>query len=279
MRHEEGRFVGVGGLGIHHQSWRPDGPARGVVVLAHGASEHSSRYAWTGQRLAERGYALHALDHRGHGKSDGPRAFIDRMSHAVADLDRLVALAREAHPGVPLFLLGHSVGGCIAIAHALEHQGKLDGLLLSAPVAALAAASLPLRLAGRVLSVVAPRTGVYRVDAAAVSNDPEVVAAYEADPLNHHGKLPARTVAELADAVEGFERRAAELSLPLLVMHSPQDALVPYEGGEMIHARASSQDKTLLRYDGFAHELLNEPERDRVLADIAGWLDARAPGS
>jgi len=277
MKHEEGHFDGVGGLRIHHQRWLPEGPVRAAVVLAHGASEHAARYAWTGEQLAGRGYALHALDHRGHGKSAGPRAYIDRMANAVADLDRLVSLTREDHPGRPLFLLGHSMGGCVAIAYALEHQAKLEGLLLSAPLAALEAAPLALRIAGRVLSVVAPKTGVYQVDATAVSSDPAVVADYEADPLNHHGKLPARTLAEIADAIRTFDRRAPELSLPLLVMHSPQDALVPFAGAEMIHSRASSADKTFVRYDGFAHELLNEPERRRVLDDIAGWLDARAP--
>jgi alpha-beta hydrolase superfamily lysophospholipase len=276
LTHEEGTLDGVGGLRLYRQAWLPDGDVKAVVVLSHGASEHSSRYAWVAGQLTAAGYALHALDHRGHGKSEGTRAYIDRLANAVTDLDGLVDVAAAQHPGVPLFLLGHSMGGCLAIAYALEHQDRLDGLLLSAPLAALEAAPLPLRIAGRVLSVIAPKTGVYQVDANGVSNDPAVVADYVQDPLNHHGKLAARTLGELAGAIGSFPARVGELTLPLLVMHGPDDKLVPYAGGEMVHAGAGSQDKTFIRYDGLAHELLNEPERQRVVDDITGWLNARA---
>jgi acylglycerol lipase len=260
---------------IFHQAWVTGEAPRAVMVLAHGASEHSGRYAWVGEQLVARGIAVHALDHRGHGRS-GKGAYIDRMAHAVADVGTLVEHARAAHPGAPVFLLGHSVGGCIAIAYAIEHQDRIDGLALSAPLAALEAAPLPLRIAGRVLSVVAPRTGVVDIDASAVSRDPAVVRDYEADPLNHHGKLPARTVSELADAIATFHDAAPRLELPLLVMHSPLDRLTPFAGGKMIHDRASSPDKTFIAYDELFHELLNEPEREQVLADLAGWIDARA---
>lgn len=275
MRHEEGHFDGAGGVSIYRQAWLPDGPPRAVVVLAHGGSEHSGRYAWVGERFAARGIALHALDHRGHGRS-GKGAYIDRMANAVADVGTLVEHARAQH-GQGVLLFGHSVGGCIAIAYALEHQDRIDALALSAPLAALSAAPLPLRLVGRLLSVVAPHIGVVDIDATAVSRDPEVVRDYEQDPLNHHGKLPARTVAELAGAIDGFEAAAPRLELPLLVMHSPLDRLTPIAGARMIHDRASSDDKTFIVYDELYHELLNEPEREQVLEDLAGWLLARAP--
>jgi alpha-beta hydrolase superfamily lysophospholipase len=249
---------------------------RAVVVLAHGASEHSGRYAWTAERLAERGYATHALDHRGHGRSDGGGgAYIDRMDHLVEDLDALVHAAADEHPDVPLFLLGHSMGGCLALAYALAHQDKLDGLVLSAPLAALEAASLAQRAAGRVLSVVAPRLGVFDIDSSGVSRDPAVVRDYDEDPLNHHGKLPARTVAELANTISAFHDAVPRLTLPMLLMHGTDDPIVPPHGTEMVNERAGSEDKTFIRYDGLYHEILNEPERDRVVGDIADWLDER----
>lgn len=272
MIHDEAELEGVGGLRLFRQAWVPAGDVKAVVALAHGASEHSGRYGWVGEQMAARGYALHALDHRGHGRS-GKGAYVDRLRHAVGDLDRLVMTAAAGHPGKPVFLLGHSFGGCLSIAYAIEHQDRLDGLLLSAPLAALEAAPLPLRVAGHVLSVIAPRAGVYDIDPTAVSNDPQVVADYEQDPLNHHGKLPARTVAEIANAVASFPSRVAAITVPLLVMHSPQDRLVPFAGAEMVHAGAGSPDKTFIRYDGLAHEILNEPERERVMDDITGWLD------
>jgi alpha-beta hydrolase superfamily lysophospholipase len=272
---DEGRLEGEGGLGIFWQAWLPASGPRAAVVLAHGASEHSGRYAWTGERLAERGYALYAVDHRGHGRSEGPRAVIDRMDNAVEDLNQLVAIACSRHGDRRPFLLGHSMGGAVALAYALRHQEELEGLVLSAPLAALEAASPVTRWTGILLSAVAPRLGVYEIDSTAVSRDPEVVRAYDADPLNHHGKLPARTVAELTAAVGRFPVEVPRLTLPLLVMHGTADRLTPPEGSEMVHAGVASGDKTILRYDGLYHEILNEPERDRVVGDILAWLDAR----
>jgi alpha-beta hydrolase superfamily lysophospholipase len=197
------------------------------------------------------------------------------MAHVVADLDALVDRAAAAHPGRPLFLLGHSMGGCVALAYAIKYQDKLDGLLLSAPVAVLAAASPATRIAGHVLSIVAPRLGVYDIDSTTVSRDPAVVQDYDRDPLNHHGKLPARTVAELSSTVGRFPEQLPRLTLPLLVMHGTADRLVPPAASDLVDARASSEDKTYLRYEGLYHEILNEPERDRVVGDIADWLDER----
>src|SRR5204863_8513498 len=134
------------------------------------------------------------------GRSSGARAVIDRIDNAVADIGTVVERATSEHPGIGRpFLLGHSMGGCLALAYATRHQETLAGLALSAPVAVLEAASPLQRLAGRVLSAVAPKLGVFEIDSATVSRDPEVVRDYDADPLNHHGKLPARTVAELSN--------------------------------------------------------------------------------
>jgi acylglycerol lipase len=277
-RHEEGRFKGEAGLEIYWQAWLPEGEPRAVVVLAHGASEHGGRYAWTGEQLNARGYAVYAIDHRGHGRSAGGRAVIDRMSNAVEDLHTLVERARGAHPERPLVLLGHSMGGCVALAYTIEHEDALDALVLSGPLAVLEAASPVQRVAGRVLSAIAPSLGVVAIDSTAVSRDPAVVADYDSDPLNYHGKLPARTVAELSGAIEGFAEAVTRFRLPLLVMHGTADRLVPIAGGEMVAERAGSEDKTFKRYDGLFHEILNEPERQQVLDDMADWLDARFPG-
>jgi acylglycerol lipase len=275
--HEEGRFKGEGGLEIYWQAWLPEGEPRAVVVLAHGASEHGGRYAWTGEQLNARGYAVYAIDHRGHGKSAGGRAVIDRMGNAVEDLHTLVERAGGAHPGRPLVLLGHSMGGCVALAYTEEHEDALDALVLSGPLAVLEAASPAQRIVGRVLSAVAPSLGVVAIDSTAVSRDPQVVTDYDDDPLNYHGKLPARTVAELSKAIEGFPEAVTRFKLPLLVMHGTADRLVPIAGGEMVAERAGSEDKTFKRYDGLFHEILNEPERQQVVNDMADWLDARFP--
>jgi acylglycerol lipase len=275
LQHRSGHFDGAGGVDIFWQAWLPDAAPRAVVGLAHGASEHSGRYAWTGEQLAARGYALYALDHRGHGQSGGSRALVDSIGNVVADVGTLLSLAAvQSGGGAKPFLLGHSMGGLIALAFATRRQDEIEGLIVSAPVAVLEAASPVQRLAGHVLSVVAPKLGVYEIDSSTVSRDPAVVHDYDADPLNYHRKLPARTVHEMATEVGRFPESLARITVPLLVQVGTGDELVPPISSELVYERASSEDKTIKRYDGLYHEILNEPERDAVVADTLAWLDA-----
>jgi acylglycerol lipase len=274
-RHEESELAGVGGLRIYWQSWRPDSEARAVIVIAHGASEHSGRYAHVAARLVDEGYAVYAIEHRGHGRSDGPRALIDRLKNAVSDLQCLVVQAAGAHPDAPVFLLGHSMGGTVALVYTLRHQDRLSGLILSGPLAALEAAPPHLRILGRVLSTVAPRRPLIAIDAGLISRDPAVVRAYADDPFVYHGKLPARTVAELARAIDSFPDGVPAITIPTLIMYGTADRLCPPQGSLMLAERIGATDKTLRAYDGLYHEILNEPEQERVLDDLCSWLAAR----
>jgi acylglycerol lipase len=271
----EGELTGVGGVRLYRQAWVPDGVLRGAVVLAHGLSEHSSRYQHVAARLCSAGFAVHAMDQRGHGRSQGPRALV-QLDDLVADLDSLVEATAAAHPGVPLFLLGHSVGGLTAAEYAIRHQHKLHGLILSAPLAALEAASPMTRLTARVISAVAPQLGLVEINSALVSRDPAVVQAYDSDPLVYRGKLPARTVSQLASAVGSLPERARAITLPVLIMYGSGDHLVPPAGSVMLDSAISSQDRTLKVYDGLFHEIFNEPEQARVLDDLCAWLSAHA---
>jgi acylglycerol lipase len=294
LNERDGRLAGAGGLAIHWQAWIPE-HSRAVVVIAHGASEHAGRYRHVADRLVDDGYAVYAIEHRGHGRSEGPRALIDRLDRAVADLDGLVQLAAAEHPGAPVYLIGHSMGGCIAVSYALEHQpddtraaqsgeaggragGKrvrLSGLVLSAPLAALEAAPAPMRALAAVLSAVSPKLPLFEIDASLVSRDPAVVEAYVNDPLVHHGKLPVRTVAELAKAINAFPERVPSITVPTLIMYGTADRLCPPEGSVMLSERIGSGDVTLTPYEGLYHEIFNEPEQQRVLDDLSAWLSAR----
>ena len=265
MTHATSTLAGAGGQQIFWQSWSPGVQARGVVVIVHGFGEHSDRYEHVARRLVAEGYATYALDHRGHGRSEGPRAVIDRLAGAVSDIDRLVVLAGDAHPGLPVFMLGHSMGGLLAVQYALEHRDRLTGLLLSGALAALDAAPAPARLIARMLSVVAPGAGLIALDASLVSRDPQVVAAYRADPMVHHGKLPARTVAELMAAGQRFPERVPQITVPTLIMYGSEDRLCPPSGSVMLGERIGAADMTVTPYEGLYHEILNEPEqRDRA---------------
>jgi len=274
VTHHESSLSGAGGIRIYWQSFLPEGEPRAVVVIAHGAGEHSGRYLHVARRLVADGYAVYALDHRGHGRSEGPRAVIDRMDSAVADLDSLVVLAAGEHPATQTFLLGHSMGGAISLCYAIAHQDRLAGLILSGALAALEAASPPQRMIARVLSALAPRLGIVAVDSKQVSRDPAVVTAYDEDPLVHHGKLPARLVSELASAIDSFPDAVGAIAIPTLILYGTADELVPPHGSVMLSERIGAQDKTLKAYDGLYHEILNEPEQDQVLDEISSWLGA-----
>jgi alpha-beta hydrolase superfamily lysophospholipase len=284
MKSEEDSFTGAGGraggLRIYWQAWLPDEPPRALVLLLHGAGEHSGRYDHVADALIADGYAVYALDHRGHGHSDGPRAVLDRMASAVVDVETLRVLALDRHPQVPVYVLGHSMGGTVALAYALSHQrdaagGGLAGLILSGPLAALEAAPAPMLLAGRVLSRLAPRLPLISIDASLVSRDPAVVEAYVQDPLVHHGKLPARTVGELAGTVARFPESVGILRLPTLILYGTEDRLAPPAGSQMLGERMGSEDLTVIAYPGLFHEIFNEPERDEVLAEVRDWLKTR----
>jgi alpha-beta hydrolase superfamily lysophospholipase len=275
-RHAAGFEPGAGGGAVYVQHWSPSGPVRAAVVLLHGLAEHSGRYGELVDRLLARGFAVHALDHRGHGRSAGPRANIGRFAWLVADAAGRVAAARAAHPGRPVVLLGHSMGGAIALAAALAHPGLVEALALSAPAVGADPRPPRVRLAlARLLSAIAPSVGVLRLASEALSRDPAVGRAYDADPLVHRGSLPARSIVELLGAMHWIGVHAAELRTPVLVMHGTADRLVPLEFTEPVYRRLGAADRTLHRYPGLYHELFNEPERGAVYADLEDWLERR----
>jgi alpha-beta hydrolase superfamily lysophospholipase len=276
MRHAIGLQPSSGGGELHACEWHPDAPARGAVVLVHGLAEHSGRYDELVGRLTADGLAVHALDHRGHGRSPGPRAQIGRFAWLVDDVATCIGAARAAHPERPLFLLGHSMGGAIALAAALAYPGAIDALVLSAPAIGADPEVPAVRVAlARLLSRILPGAGVLRLDASLVSRDPAVVRAYEADPLVYRGAVPARTAVELLGARAAFPAAVGALRVPTLVLHGTADGLVPIRFAEPVWQRFGSADLTVHRYEGLFHEVFNEPERARVFADLAGWIGRR----
>jgi alpha-beta hydrolase superfamily lysophospholipase len=271
-----GTLAGVGDIEIWWQAWLAT-DSRANVVLAHGAGEHSSRYGHVAKALRERGYSVWALDHRGHGHSKGSRALIDRIENATTDMRSFVDLVTTEAGGKKPFLLGHSMGGLLSLAYTLRHEETLHALALSAPLASLGAASTSDRVASAILTRIAPKLGVVQVDPSGVSRDPEVVRDYETDPLVFHGKLPVRTVHELAKEIARLEERVPSITLPVLLMFGGADPVVPPSGSAMLARRlTSTKDLKVSSWEVMYHEILNEPERDEVIAELLGWLDAWA---
>jgi acylglycerol lipase len=274
MEHKEMHFPGCGDRTLYGQAWLPDNEARAVVVISHGLAEHGGRYAGLAVRLVDQGFAVHALDHRGHGRSSGPRANIERFDYVVSDLGMFVGRAQRLHPGTPVILLGHSMGGTVALGCALKYESALHALVLSAPALAVGEPlSLLKRLMIRTLSSLSPGTGVLTLPASAISRDPEVVRAYDSDPLVFRGAIPARTIAELLEAQQALQIKAEELHLPVLIQHGSADELVPLSATQPIYQRLGlARRRTIRIYEGLHHEVYNEPERDRVIRDLENWL-------
>lgn len=273
MRHREFTTPGIGGLDLFAQAWLPEYASRAVVVLAHGLGEHSGRYERLAGELVAQGYSLYALDHRGHGRSPGPRANIEHFAHVVSDYSSFVGRAARQHIDTPVYLLGHSMGGAVAFASALRLPDSVKGLVLSAPALGVepAPGAMQLRML-RALSALAPNTGALTIAPGDICRDPHVVSAYQNDPLVHYKAVPARTVLELLTAMEGFPSQAVKLRVPTLVMHGTADRLVSVGAVRRVCQAIAAKDKTLHYYDGLAHEVFNEPEREQVVLDLMRWL-------
>ncbi len=276
MTRTERNFDGVGGVRIVYDVWAPETPPRAVVVLAHGLGEHARRYDHVAQRFSEAGLVTYALDHRGHGRSGGKRVLVRDISEFTADFDTLVGIAKRENPGLKCIVLGHSMGGGIVFAFGVERPDNYDLMVLSAP--AVAAQDLVpgiVALAAKVLGTVVPGLPVQELDFNAISRDPEVVEAYNTDPLVYHGRVPAGIGRALLQVGATMPRRAPALTSPLLVVHGSDDRLIPPDGSRRLVEYVGSTDVELKEYTGLYHEVFNEPERNQVLDDVVSWITAR----
>jgi alpha-beta hydrolase superfamily lysophospholipase len=270
VRHSQAR----GTSHLFTQSWLP-GTVRARVVLVHGLGEHSGRYEYVAQALVERGFAVHTIDHYGHGRSDGHRGHVQRFSVFLDGVAALLSAIRADDAECPLFLVGHSMGGLIAAHTLLREQAAFRAAVLSGPAFKSDAEPPAIVVAIlRILSVLVPTVPVLGLDPAGVSRDPEVVAAYVGDPLVHHGKVTARLAAEMFTAMNTALAKASEVDLPLLVIHGEDDVLTSPAGSREFVNVAGSQDKTLKLYPGLYHEIFNEPEKDAVIGEMCDWLEA-----
>ncbi len=277
MEHREGRFRGQQNLGLYYQSWLPDRHPKAILLVVHGLAEHSGRYLNLVDHFVPKGYAIFGLDHRGHGKSEGLRGYVDRFSDYLDDLRIFLDIVRNEHSNTKIFLVGHSVGGTIATAYAVNHQSELAGLILSAPTLKVGSSVSRLDIViAQVLSVLLPKIGIAVIDASAVSRDKAIVDAYVSDPLVYRGKIRARLGSELVKVIERkLPLQIPEINLPVLIMHATADRLSNPEGSTVFYELVNSKDKTLKHYEGLYHEIFNEPEHKQVLAYMEAWLAAR----
>jgi alpha-beta hydrolase superfamily lysophospholipase len=275
---DQGSFEGVGGLKIFTRSWHPAGTPRAVVVIVHGFNSHSGYYQWVAEQLVASGLAVYALDLRGRGKSDGERFYVTKFDDYVNDVATFVTMAKADYPGLSVFLLGHSAGGVVSCIYTLEHQAEINGLICESFAHEVPAPDFALAVL-KGLSHVAPHAHVLKLNNEDFSRDPKVVEAMNNDPLIAHEVQPTQTIAEMVRADERLKQEFGLITLPILILHGTVDKATKPSGSQRFYDTAGSKDKTLKLYEGHFHDLLNDSDKEIVMADIQQWIDARIPAT
>jgi alpha-beta hydrolase superfamily lysophospholipase len=277
MYHEMDFFISGDGLKIMTELWLP-AERKAIVVVVHGYGEHSGRYRHVIRALTDAGYGVFTLDHRGHGKSEGLRAHFDSFDQPIDDLKDYIEIVGARQEDEPIYMLGHSMGALITLAYALRYPATLAGIIVSAaPVNADANVSKALVATGNILTNVIPKVPLLKlVPLETLSRDPDVVRAFREDPLTYKGNMRVRLGTELNKTAKWVRERISELKLPILVLYGEADELVNPSGSRLVYDKVGSSDKKIKSYHNLRHEIMNEPERDKVLADIIAWLDKHA---
>ncbi len=268
-------FTTLDNLKIHTVTWLPVGKPRAGIFLVHGYGEHIGRYTHVAEALVNAGYAVFGLDHRGHGKSDGLQAYFETIEQPIKDLAQYFEQVQQQYPNLKLFMLGHSMGSLLALAFALKYQAELAGLLISgcAVNGDEAVPGVILGLANLLKNIMPTTPLIPGLPASELSTDTAVVDAYQKDPLVYTGAWRVGMGALLINTGKILREQANKLTLPVLILHGENDKITPPSGSKVIYEKAASKDKTLTMYPGMRHEIMNEREKARVLADILAWLN------
>lgn len=256
------------------RQWSPDSAAKAEFVLIHGLKDHSGRYGELANVLVDRPVRVTAFDLRGHARSGGERTWARRFTDYGADVEAVLRLVRARRPTSPVILLGHSMGGAIAVRYALDHPGTVDGLVLSAPALRIPEGTPP-GAAGFVqfLSVLAPHARIFKPNLPGFSRRPEVLAGMAADPLIDPRPIPARTAAELLGSFRPIFHDAPTLRVPLLVLQGSADRVTHPTGGATLVERAGSPSRRLREVPGAYHDLWHEPEATVLVREVADWVE------
>jgi len=259
MQHKEGNFKGYQDFNIYYQCWLPEKKTRPVLLIAHGFAEHSGRYGNVVNHFVPKGYSVYALDHRGHGRSDGARVQVNDFHDYITDLKTFFDIVRKDNRRDKIFLIGHSMGSVISLAYTVEYQQELAGLITSG--GGLSRPGDP---------PMPPRPSGQPLPTSTLSRDPAVIKAYENDPLVYRGPVPQNL--GMRGMLSKMHDMITRIKLPVLIMAGnggPDGAR-----SKVLYEYIGSVDKTLKLYEGLLHEIFNEPEYLQVMADLEQWLEA-----
>jgi acylglycerol lipase len=261
MQHKEGNFKGFRQVKIYYQYWLPEGTNRAILLISHGFGEHGGRYGNVVNHFLPKGYAVYALDHRGHGRSGGERARVDDFFDYIKDLKSFFDIVRKENPNDKIFLIGHSLGALIALVYAEEYQQELAGLITSG-------AGSP-RPGDPPLPLPAPDEPI---STSILSRDPAVIEAYVNDPLVYRGPIP-QTLAKIRNSMMSkLPGLLPRIKLPVLIMAGT--GVSDAARSQVVFEFVGSEDRTLKLYEGLLHEIFLEPEHPQVMADLEAWLEA-----
>ncbi len=276
----ESVFQADDGVSLYRQSWSPEGPPRAVVVLVHGFAEHAGRYADHAERLVSEGFAVEAIDLRGHGKSHGKRGVVNSVNRLVADVNALVnrILRRKEYLETPLFLWGHSLGATISGLIAVQSPGIVQGVVLCSPALLLGEPQL-IQSVGMLAARIAPMLPTKRLNRDLLYSDERRVREANEDPLNFHGFIRVGTVAQIVRAGRELLAIGSELVLPLLIVHGTDDRLTLAVASAKLYRSSRSSNKSLSLFKGMRHETFNEPDGRQVMDRIVDFIEELLPAS
>ena len=272
--HREGTFPGSHRIPLYYQAWLPtQARPRAVIVNLHGLGDHSGLYPNLASHFPARAVALYAFDMRGNGRSPGQRAYLGSWKEYRGDLEAFVGRVREWEPGLPLFLLGNSLGGLVVLDYVLHQPGQVEGVIAAAPVLGDVGVPPVLMALGRVMSRVLPRFSLnVGMDLTGLAREPSVVEAVLADPLFHR-RGTARLSTEVTAAIDRVQHLAGTLSVPLLILHGSADRMVPPDGSRTFFAKVRFPDREFREYPDAYHCLFADLGFEAVLGDLEGWID------
>jgi alpha-beta hydrolase superfamily lysophospholipase len=273
IHHGTGYLDGHGNKKVFYQYWLPQDDPKARLLIVHGLAEHSGRYVPFVNFFVPKGYAVYGMDHIGHGRSDGHKVFINKFDDFSTTLKMMVDRISTEESKKPIFLVGHSMGALISLVYLIEHQKDIDGCIISGPLVKIPDSVPTVQIiAGKVLSKIAPKMGVLKLNPQKVSRDPEVVRSYIDDPLVFSGQVTARLSAEISSAIAHLRQNFDKISCPILILQGDADKLVDANGAPELYKHAASKDKTLKIYKGLYHEVYNEPEKVNVFNDVNHWI-------
>jgi alpha-beta hydrolase superfamily lysophospholipase len=279
MYQSEGALDTGDGFRLFTQEWAPESGVKAVVCLVHGLGDHTGRYTHVAATLTENGYALAGYDLRGHGKSGGARGHTPSYDALMDDLALCLAKTQARYPGKPLFLYGHSLGGNQVLNFALRRQPAVTGVISTGPWLRLAFDPPALQvMLGKVMNSIYPSFAQANgLETAALSTDELVVKKYENDPLVHD-RISARLFLGAYQAGYWALEHASDFSYPLLLMHGGADRLTSAQASREFAQKAGACC-TLKIWEGFYHEIHNEPQQAEVMQVMVDWLEQKLPSS